>query len=107
MSVLAALDTAGQVWYSLSTIVETIRLFLAHLFEQLDSETPGWRLATVVLMDGARYHVAAETRSYLDGEGVTYMYTARNSPSSSPIEMLFALLKRGDMNPDKLPTGKR
>ena len=84
-----------------------MRLFLVYLFGQLDIESPGWRLTTVVLMDNACYHVADETRSNLDDEGVTYMYTAPYSPSSSPIEMLFALLKRGDMNPDKLPTGKR
>ena len=83
VSVLAALDTAGRVWYSLSranTTVETMRLFLSHLFGQLDDETPGWRQTTVMLMDGARYHMAGETRDYLDGEGVTYMYTAPYSP---------------------------
>ena len=110
LSVLAAIDTDGGTWYSLShgnTTTETMALFLEHLFGQLELETPGWRKSSLLLLDGARYHVAAEMREFLDAQEVAYMYTAPYSYTSSPIERIFAALKRDELNPEKLPTGKR
>ena len=35
------------------------------------------------------------------------MYTAPYSYSAAPVELVFAALKLGDLNPNRLPTGKR
>ena len=35
------------------------------------------------------------------------IYTGPYSYSSAPIELLFAGLKLGELNPERLPTGKR
>ena len=45
LSVIAAIDTDGRVWFSLShsnTDSHTTALFLQHLVDRLNVETPGW-----------------------------------------------------------------
>ena len=45
LSMIAALDTDGRVWFSLShakTDQDTYMLFLRQLVAQLDLDTPGW-----------------------------------------------------------------
>ena len=65
---IAALDTDGRVYFSLShatTDQDTFMLFLRHLVAQLDRETPGWQEDSVILLDNAAYHVGEEMRIYL------------------------------------------
>ena len=40
-------------------------VFLVHLVRLLDAERPGWRDDTVLLLDGARYHVGSRVREYM------------------------------------------
>ena len=42
-----------------------MQLFLGHLAQLLDRETPNWRANTVILMDGATYHVCDTTIDFL------------------------------------------
>ena len=45
LSMIAAIDTEGRVWFALShstTDSNTMALFLQHLTQTLDQETPGW-----------------------------------------------------------------
>ena len=68
LSLIAALDTEGRVYYSLTqanTDQQVMLVFLRHLVMMLDEERPGWRADTVVLLDGARYHTGEEIREYL------------------------------------------
>ena len=56
---IAALDTGGQVWFSLShatTDGDMITLFLSQLIKMLDDDMPGWEEDTVILWDNAPYH---------------------------------------------------
>ena len=39
--------------------------------------------------------------------GLPIIYSGPYSYSSAPIESMFAALKLGDLNPDRLPTGKK
>ena len=62
---IAALDTEGRVYFSLThanTDSDVMLVFLSKLTESLDLEIPGWQQDTVVLLDGAKYHTSAETR---------------------------------------------
>jgi len=59
ISLIAALDTEGNIYYSLTqanTDQHVMMVFLIHLVEQLDLARPSWRDDTVLLLDGARYH---------------------------------------------------
>ena len=107
---ISALDSDGRVYFALShanTDQDTFMLFMRHLIAKLDVETPGWQENSVILLDNAPYHVSADARVYLRKLQVPVMFTAPYSYSASPIEMLFSMLKLGELNEEREPTGKR
>ena len=102
ISLIAALDTEGRAYYSLTqanTDSKVLLVFLQHLAEKLDSERPGWRADTYILLDGARYHTGEEIREYLHKMQLNVIWSAPYSYSTVPIELLFAGLKFGELNP--------
>ena len=110
LSVIAAIDTEGRVWFALTqanTDSEVLLIFFQSLIEKLDLDTPDWREHTVFLLDGARYHTSAETLAYFEQMRLQVTFTAPYSYDSSPIERLFAGLKLGELNKEREPTGKR
>ena len=82
-------------------------LFMRYLTRQLDAEDPSWQQDTVFLLDGARYHTSEEMRDYFRKMKVQVIYSGPYSYSAAPIELLFGALKRGELNPERQPTGKR
>ena len=59
LSVIAAIDTEGEAYMSLSianTDEDTFRLFIQKLSTKLTLERPNWKEDTVILMDNAPYH---------------------------------------------------
>ena len=62
---------------------------------------------TVLLIDGARYQTCADSVDHMKALGFKVIISAPYSYSSAPIELAFAYLKQGDLNPGKLKTGKR
>ena len=110
ISMIAALDIDGKVWYCLShatTDSDCIRVFLRHLIQKLDQQYPGWQDNTIILWDNAPYHTSAETMSYLRRQGIQVVYSGPYSYSAAPIETLFGHLKLGELNHECVSTGKR
>ena len=102
ISVIAAIDTEGESYLSLSianTDEDTFRLFIQKLSTKLTRERPNWKEDTVLLMDNAPYHGSQKTREYLAHKGIRTMYTSPYSYSGSPIELWFAALKSTNLNP--------
>ena len=89
-----------------NTDSEVVLLFLKELVSLLNQETPDWMTNSVILMDNAKYHVSDETREGLKKLQIPIMYSGPYSYSSSPIELLFAELKTGELRDLTLPTGK-
>ena len=59
VSMIAAFDTEGRIWFSLShsnSDSQMMKLFLQSLTKALDSETPGYETNTIALWDNAKYH---------------------------------------------------
>ena len=68
ISLIAALDTEGCIYYSLTqanTDQHVMMVFLIHLVNQLDLERTSWRDDTILLLDGAKYHTGSRVREYL------------------------------------------
>ena len=110
LSMIAALDTDGRVWFSLShsnTDSNVMITFLNHLQQALDIETPGWQESSWLLWDNAPYHTSDETRAAAKAMGLNLIFSAPYSYSAAPIETLFSNLKLGEFNPERLTTGKR
>lgn len=110
ISVIAAIDTDGHVWFALTqanTDSNVLLAFMRALILRLDRELPGWEQDSLILLDGAKYHTSPEMRQHFEALDLPVMYTAPYSYSSSPIERLFAALKLGELNRQMVPTGKR
>ena len=101
LSLIAALDTLGNVYYSLSQVntdSDAMMLFMTHLTRQLDIENADWREKTIFLFDGATYHTSEEMKEYFRKLEVQVIFSGPYSYSAAPIENLFAGLKRGELN---------
>ena len=107
---IAALDTEGCIYYSLTqanTDSDVMMIFLQHLVEQLDLERPSWRDDTLLLLDGAKYHLSSQVREYMRKLDLQVIWSGPYSYSTAPIETVFAALKFGELNPDRKPSGKK
>ena len=82
-------------------------MFMRHLQRYLDSERPDWRDNTIFLLDGAKYHTSDEMKLYFRKMELRVIFTGPYSFTSAPIELMFSALKKGEINPDKRPTGKK
>ena len=61
----------------------------------------------MILLDNAAWHTSASMKLRLSKLGVPIIYSGPYSYSAAPVELVFAALKLGDLNPDRLPTGKK
>ena len=96
LSLIAALDTDGNVYFSLNhsnTDSDVMLLFIMKLVNQLNQDTPDWMSKSVLLLDNAKYHVSEETRNGLKKMQVPVIYSGSYSYSSAPIELMFSGLK--------------
>ena len=110
LSMIAALDTDGRVWFALNhanTDSNIVTLFLHSLMKVLDAETPGWQEDTIFLWDNAPYHSSEETRAAVRALGIKVLFSGPYSYAGASIETLFAHLKLGELNPEDQPSGKR
>ena len=96
VSLIVAMDTEGQVWFTSShanTDSNTFTLFLYHLKHELERECPNFLEDTYFLLDNASYHSSEETQATIKTLGFKVVYTGPYSYSACPIEMLFRNLK--------------
>ena len=78
LSFLAALDTDGRVFFSLTqcnTDSDVMILFISSLCRKLDMEILDWKTDSVLLLDNAKYHVSDECQDFLKKLGVTTIYS--------------------------------
>ena len=110
ISVIAAIDTDGEVYYTLTQVntdTDVFLLFLKRLFDKLSFEDNSWKKNTVILVDGASYHHSEPVRDFICKAKVTFILSAPYSYETAPIELFFHLLKKTNLNPNRLATGKK
>ena len=90
-----------------NTDADVMATFLRYLSPQLDQETPGWQESSTILMDNAKWHTNAVMKERLAKMQVPVIFSGLYSYSSAPVELEFAALKLGELNPSRLPTGKK
>ena len=86
LSLIAALDTDGKVWFSLlhaNTDSDVMMMYLNCLFRQLEAEIPDWKETSVLLLDNAKYHTSEECIKFLRMNGVSTIYSGPYSYSES------------------------
>ena len=110
ISVIAAVDTDGRAYFTLTQVntdTDVFLLFLKRLFDKLTTEERTWKENTVVLVDGASYHQSEQVRNFIRQTKVKAVLSAPYAYDGAPIEMFFHLLKRTNLNPDRLKVGKK
>ena len=106
---IVGLDTEGTVYMSAlqansnSSIME---MFFVRLIEELDKRNKHWRNNTIILMEGAPYHVSNTMKQFYKKNLMPVMFTGPHSYDASPIELFFAAFKSKDINPGLLATGR-
>ena len=106
---IAGLDTNGKVYLSLfqaNSNTSMMELFFTHWIQMMDSKDRYWRKNTLLMLDNAAYHTSNTMTEFFRKHQLPICFTAPHSYAASPIELWFAHFKKGDMNPQKLPTGK-
>ena len=83
-----------------------MEVFLVELVKMLDAEDKHWRRTMIILHDGARYCNNEAFMETMRHHRVPFMMSSANSYNISWIELLFGAIKQGDLNQEKLPTGK-
>jgi len=73
----------------------------------LDKENANWRENTIVMLDNASYHATNNTLKVFEALGIQVLFTGPHSYDAAPCELFFAAFKRADINPRRIPTGKR
>ena len=66
---ILGLDTRGHVYLTLTqsnSNAKLMEIFFHALANKLDSERPGWRKDTVILLDHAPYHSSQSTQKVLE-----------------------------------------
>ena len=99
---IAAMDTEGDVYVSLTQVnteSTMMKMYLTQLSYQLDMDRPDWRSNTILLLDGARYHINDEVIGHLSRLKMPVIFTGPRSYDACPCELLFAHLKAVDLNP--------
>ena len=81
--------------------------FLRYLARQLDLESPGWQETSTILLDNAAWHANPVMKQRLARLSLPVIYSGPYCYTSAPIELMFTALKLGDLNPYRLPTGKK
>jgi hypothetical protein len=110
ITMIAAVDTMGNVYYALlqaNSNEDTIRLFLYRLVEHLDAQRPDWRIDTVLQLDGASYHRSNATLDLFKQLNIPTMISGPYQYDGAACELLFAALKKGDLNPRGLRLSKK
>ena len=73
---------------------------------KLKSEDSKYHQKYILLLDNATYHKTADVQCHMKLMGFDVIYLGPYSWLGAPAELLFSALKREDLNPDHLPSGK-
>ena len=90
-----------------NTTAKVMEVYLHNLVLKLEREDPKFRDRVVLLFDNAAYHTCPATLAVLRKLQLVVLFTGPNSYLAAPVELLFGAFKAVDVNPRKLPTGKR
>ena len=110
LSCIVAIDTDGRVYFALTQVntdSDIFMLFMKRLMDKLTSEDRSWRTNTVLLIDGAPYHRSDTVRDFLRKSKAKVVLSAPYSYEAAPVELFFSMLKRTNLNPSRVSTGKK
>ena len=102
ISLIAALDSSGKIWCSLTqanTDTDIMTTFIRYLVRELERDDPMWAASTTIVLDNAAWHTNSVIKERLAKMNLPIIYSGPYCYSSAPVELVFAALKLGDLNP--------
>ena len=108
VSLIMAVSNKGDIYFTSNRGMNngmTILLFLQKLTAELDAKDAGWSEYTTLLLDNAPYH-----KGHIFSENIEHMYLplAYLGPyqfKMAPFELVFAYIKKFDLNPSGKKAG--
>ena len=110
ITMIIAYDNTGQVYFSLlqsNSNNKTMELFFRDLVRRLEQDRISWRDDTLIVLDNAPYHTSTQTINVFKKLNLPICFTGPHSYDAAPCELMFAHFKNADINPNKVPMGKR
>ena len=118
---ICAMLSDGQLYFAVTHAnidAEVFGAFIFGLCNQLDFDYPNWRENCVVTLDGAGYHTSQKIRQAFTALRVPvlflgpYMYDGSGKSTAEvtgvlACEKIWSALKKGDLNPEDLASGKK
>ena len=80
--------------------------FAQRLDSTLRKEDPHYKDNTVMLLDGASYHIDKRSLAFMKSLGWDVIISAPYSYDAAAIELYFGQVKSTDLNPGELSAGK-
>ena len=99
-----AIDNHGTIYASVTQVntdSTMMALYVRELVKILDKEDLNWRRSTVILHDGAAYTRSTAFLKLVKDLHVPWMISSPHSYNISWVELLFASIKTGVLNPDE------
>ena len=81
--------------------------FFRHLDAKLEKERKNWKKDTVIIMDNAPYHTSGEMFATLQSLNLPILFLGPHSYDAAVCELFFSEFKSVDINPARLPLGKK
>ena len=110
ITLISAIDNFGRTYHSFiqaNSNVEVMRLYLTYLAKILDEEDKNWRKTSVVLLDGAKYHLNQQTQKHCAFLGIKLIYSGPQAYDTAPAELVFSMIKQTNLNPEGKRMGKK
>ena len=84
-----------------------MEIFFRQLVNKLNKDRIDWRENTIVLIDNAPYHCSSSIMKLYEDLRIPIMFTGPHSYDAAPCELFFSYFKSVDINPERLPMGKK
>ena len=110
LSMLAAIDNYGEIYFSIvqaNVDHQVFCIFITKLVAKLTTEDANWRSKTILMFDNASYHHDIMVLNQLQLQGCDIIFLGPYSFAAAPCELFFSALKRTQLNPHHLATGKK
>lgn len=93
LSIIEGVSNREELFYSISkrnTNLDSFYLFMGQLRKHLDRLYQNWQADTVILLDGAKYHISIKMQIKLKEMGFSLIYSEPYSYDAAPCELFFS-----------------
>jgi len=84
-----------------------MELFFRQLVLKLNKDRIDWRDNTIIILDNAPYHNSTSVMRLYESLRIPVIFSGPHSYDAAPCELFFSYFKSVNLNPERLPLGKK